>query len=172
MLKDKKYNIAFILFIILIIYLIFPKILYYTVVLPFGEVGVDENVYLFGDWSVIFSAITCKSLGYDVFLLNPCDIVGRKHVYGSILLYIPYFQEYARFYILYIPIFFNIIFISIVVFHFNLKKTTELILCFLFIISPSALLAMERFNIDIFVFSISVGVFSMEIYVFLKTPVW
>ena len=149
MLKDKKYNIAFILFIILIIYLIFPKILYYAFVFP---LAVNEKVYLFGDWSVIFSAIECKLLGFDVFVLNPCDIKGRRHAYGSILLYIPYFKEYAKFYLTYIPIFFNIIFISIIVFHFNLKKISELILCFLFIISPSTLLAMERFNIDILVF--------------------
>ena len=149
MLKDKKYNIAFILFIELIIYLIFPKILYYVFVYP---LAVNETVYLFGDWSVIFSAIECKLSGFDIFVLNPCDIKGRRHVYGSILLYIPYFKEYVKFYIIYIPIFFNIIFISIIVFHFNLKKISELILCFLFIISPSALLAMERFNIDILIF--------------------
>ena len=149
MLKDKKYNIAFILFIVLIIYLIFPKILYYVFVYP---LAVNETVYLFGDWSVIFSAIECKLSGFDIFVLNPCDIKGRRHVYGSILLYIPYFKEYVKFYIIYIPIFFNIIFISIIVFHFNLKKISELILCFLFIISPSALLAMERFNIDILIF--------------------
>ena len=149
MLKDKKYNIAFILFIILIIYLIFPKILYYAFVFP---LAVNDDVYFFGDWSVILSAIECKLLGYDTFVLNPCDFKGRRHVYGSILLYIPYFKEYVNFYSIYIPIFFNIIFISIIVFHFNLKKISELILCFLFIISPSALLAMERFNIDILIF--------------------
>ena len=64
MLKDKKYNIAFILFIVLIIYLIFPKILYYVFVYP---LAVNETVYLFGDWSVIFSAIECKLSGFDIF---------------------------------------------------------------------------------------------------------
>ena len=149
MLKDKKYNIAFILFIIIIIYLIFPKYLYLLFVLPFKH---HDTWHVFADWSVIFEAITCKSSGYDVFVLNPCDVTWRRHVYGSILFYIPYFKEYARYYLIHTPIFFNIIFISIIVFHFNLKKMSELILCSLFIFSPSALLAMERFNIDILIF--------------------
>ena len=75
------------LFIVIILYYIFPKILYSFFIFPIQK---DKQIYLFGDWSVIISAIKCKLLNYNTFINNPCDVIGRVHVYGSILLFIPY----------------------------------------------------------------------------------
>ena len=52
-------------------------------------------VNLFADWSVILNANICQEKGYDVYINNPCDLWGRRHGYGNILLYIPYISIIA-----------------------------------------------------------------------------
>jgi len=137
------------LFIVIILYYLFPKILYSFFILPVQK---DKQLYLFSDWSVIFSAIKCKSLNYNIFINNPCDVWLRPHVYGSILLIIPYIEEYSIFYFWYFPIFINLIFIVVIILHFNFTSLKEYFLCLIFIFNPSTLLAMERLNFDIFIF--------------------
>jgi hypothetical protein len=137
------------LFIVIILYHLFPKILYSFFIFPIQE---DKQIYLFGDWSVIIAAIKCKLLNYNIFINNPCDAYGRPHVYGSILLFIPYVEEYSIFYFWYFPIFINLIFIAIIILHFNFTSLKEYFLCLIFILNPSTLLAMERLNLDIFIF--------------------
>jgi hypothetical protein len=137
------------LFIVIILYYIFPKILYSFFIFPIQQ---GKQIYLFADWSVIFSAIECKLLNYNIFINNPCDIYGRPHVYGSILLFIPYIEEYRIFYFWYFPIFINLIFIAIIILHFNFTSLKEYFLCLIFILNPSTLFLMERLNFDIFIF--------------------
>jgi hypothetical protein len=137
------------LFIVIILYHLFPKILYSFFIFPIQK---DKQIYLFGDWSVIIAAIKCKSLNYNIFINNPCDVIGRPHVYGSILLFIPYVEKYSIFYFLYFPIFINLIFIIVIILHFNFTSFKEYILCLIFILNPSTLLLMERLNLDIFIF--------------------
>jgi hypothetical protein len=137
------------LFIIIIFYYLFPKTLYSFFILPVLH---GKQLYLFSDWSVIFSAIKCKLLNYNIFINNPCDVYGRPHVYGSILLFIPYVEEYSIFYFWYFPIFINLIFIAVIILHFNFTSLKEYFLCLIFIFNPSTILAMERLNFDIFIF--------------------
>ena len=137
------------LFIVIILYYLFPQILYNFFIFPVQK---DKQIYLFGDWSVIFSAIKCKLLNYNTFINNPCDVYGRPHVYGSILLFIPYIEEYSIFYFWYFPIFINLIFIAVIILHFNFTSFKEYFLCLIFILNPSTLLVMERLNFDIFIF--------------------
>ena len=137
------------LFIVIILYYLFPNILYRFFIFAIQK---DKQIYLFGDWSVIFSAIKCKLLNYNIFINNPCDVYGRPHVYGSILLFIPYIEDYSIFYFWYFPIFINLIFIAIIILHFNFTSFKEYFLCLIFILNPSTLLAMERLNLDIFIF--------------------
>ena len=137
------------LFIVIILYYLFPKILYSFFIIPIQK---DKQIYLFGDWSVIIAAIKCKLLNYNIFINNPCDVYHRPHVYGSILLFIPYIEEYSIFYFLYFPIFINLIFITVIILHFNFTSLKEYFLCLIFILNPSTLLAMERLNLDIFIF--------------------
>ena len=150
MFKDKKLNILLIFLVLTVFYLISPNIIYQGLVLPIYR----GQIILFEDWNVIISALECKKLGYDVFLENPCDRWGRKHVYGSILLLIPFFEKYSEFYLIYFPYFTILVFISVIIFHFNLRNILELTLCIFFIFSPSLLLAIERFNNDILIFLI------------------
>ena len=105
-------RLIFFFLIITILYFLFPKIIYGYFIFPIIK---NNQIYLFGDWSVIISAIRCKLLDYNIFINNPCDVIGRKHVYGSILLFIPYFEKYGEFYFLYFPIIVNLIFIFVVI---------------------------------------------------------
>ena len=134
---------------LLIIYLIFPTILY-SYITP--AVENSEKYFLFVDWSAIIDSIKCKKLGVDVFVTNPCDVLNRTHLYGSILLFIPFFENHDYFYYQNFPIFINIIFILVLMLHFNLRKFPEIILFILTIFNPSTLMLMERLNIDIFIF--------------------
>ena len=142
-------RVIFFLLIITILYFLFPRIIYGYFIFPIGK---NNQIYLFGDWSVIISAIHCKFLDYNVFINNPCDVIGRKHVYGSILLFIPYFEKYSEFYFLYFPIVVNFIFIFVIISHFTLKNLKEYILVLFFIFNPATILLMERLNFDIFIF--------------------
>jgi hypothetical protein len=142
-------RLIFLLLIITIFYFLFPRIIYGYFISPIEE---NNQIYLFGDWSVIISAINCKFLDYNIFVNNPCDVIERKHVYGSILLFIPYFEKYSKFYFLYFPIIVNFIFIFVVISHFTLKSLKEYILVLFFIFNPATILLMERLNFDIFIF--------------------
>jgi hypothetical protein len=148
-LTNKLNYLLLFLFIVTILYYLFPKILYSFFIFPIQK---DKQIYLFGDWLVIISAIKCKLLNYNTFINNPCDVIGRVHVYGSILLFIPYIEKYSIFYFLYFPIFINLIFIIVIILHFNFTSRKEYFLCLIFILNPSTLLLMERLNFDIFIF--------------------
>ena len=135
-------------FIVGIVYIIFPNILYSNIIIPILK---DGLLYPFADWLAIISAVKCKSMNYDVFTINPCDVKERAHVYGSILLYIPLVEGFDSFYLLYFPIFINLIFVLVIILHFDLRRFKELLLFLLIIFNPSTLLLMERLNTDIFI---------------------
>jgi len=145
-----KYKINILVFFITLtlIYFLFPNFVYKYFVPVLVK---NKQLFLFADWSVIISAINCKNMGLNVFIENPCDFIGRKHVYGSLILLIPYIKEFSKFYFFYFPILINILFIIIVILHFNLLKFKELLLFIFFIFNPSTLLAIERLNIDLLI---------------------
>ena len=148
-----KINILVFFSSITVFLLIYPHIFYkyFVFQMPFSDQAPQSY---FADWTVIISAMKCKLQGYDVFLENPCDFWNRKHVYGSILLFLPYNTNLNNLYSIYIPIFFNLLFLYVVISHINFKKIEQVIIYILFIFSPATLLAVERFNIDILIFLI------------------
>lgn len=141
-------RLIFFLSIIIVLYFLFPKIIYSYFIFP--VIKNNNEIYLFHDWSVIISAIDCKLLDYNTFINSPC--YGTKTPYGSILLFIPYFEKYSEFYFLYFPIIVNFIFIFVIISHFTLNSLKEYILVLFFIFNPSTILLMERLNFDIFIF--------------------
>ena len=136
-----------IVFSLIIFYLIIKGKIYPTII-PMINNGL---VYFFADWTAILHANLCYDKGLDVFLENPCDMWDRKHVYGEILLKLPFIKELGKFYYLFIPIIFNILFIYIVVSFFSFEKKQKIFLIFLILSAPT-ILAVERFNIDILIF--------------------
>ena len=81
-----------------LIYFLFIKQIIYPTIIPMVRGGAAN---LFTDWTVILQANICQDKGYDVFLENPCDYWGRKHVYGEIFLYLPAIKSIPKFYFLY-----------------------------------------------------------------------
>ena len=151
----QKINInffIFILFVFIIYFLIKHQIIYPTIIPMIYNGGVN----IFADWSVLINANICFDKGFDVYSNNPCDQWGRKHVYGNILLNIPYIQSLKNFYFLIFPIVFNLLFVYVIINFFKFKNYIEYLMIFPFVLSPSIILSIERANIDIIIFLIVV----------------
>lgn len=137
-----------IFFSIIIFLLIYKQIIYPTII-PMIKNGI---IIIFPDWSVILNANICQIKGFDVYLDNPCDQWNRKHVYGEVLLKIPFIAKFPKFYFVILPIIFNYLFIYTVVSFFNFKNKLEYLTTFLFLLSVPVIMAIERANIDIIIF--------------------
>ena len=140
-----------IIFTTIIALLIYKQIIYPTII-PMVN---NRVLSLFADWTVILNANICLEKGFDVFLENPCDQWKRKHVYGDILLHIPYIKTFPKFYFLYFPILFGFLFLTIIsnfLFVLSDKKYWVVSLCFVF--SVPTILVIERSNIDLLIFLI------------------
>ena len=136
-----------VIFSLIIAFLIYKKFVYPTVI----PVEMNGLTYIFADWGAILSANICEQKGINVYSENPCDIKNRKHVYGEILLHIP-FAEFNKFYQFYFPLILNIIFLFIIVSFFNQTNSFKNYFLVFFIISLPVILAIERANSDILIF--------------------
>ena len=134
----------------IIAFLIYKRIIYPTII-PMVSNGL---LYLFADWSVIIKANVCFKDGIDVYIENPCDPWGRKHVYGQILLNLPLVENFKKLYLFHVPLLINFIFIFVTVNFFNTYKSNKNYFILFFIFSAPFLLAVERANIDILIFLI------------------
>ena len=107
----------------------------------------------FGDLDFIIKAVTLKKLGFNPYLENPMNI---RYVYPSIWLYffeILKLDEYINFRIFNFIIIYIYVYIYLnLIFKFNNIYIT-IILIFLFF-SSANLLAIERLNIEIIIFSL------------------
>jgi hypothetical protein len=152
---SKQNILTFLIFIFFTstIYFLFTKQIIYPTILPMVA---KNSINLFSDWTVILQANICQEKGFDVFVNNPCDQWGRKHVYGEILLNIPFIKNFPKFYFLILPILLNLLFVFVIVKLLTYKNNIEYFSMLIFIISPPVLLAIERANIDIVMFLITV----------------
>ena len=152
MFLQRNYKTLFlsILLSLIIFLLIYNKIIY-PAIIPMVKNGI---LFLFADWTVIVNANLCLEKGFDVFIKNPCDPWGRKHVYGEILLYLPFIDVLKKFYLFYFPIIMNFLFIYVFISFFNYKKSLKNYTFFFFVLSAPFLLAVERANNDILIFLI------------------
>ena len=131
--------------------LIYKQIIYPTII----PMVIKGGATLFADWTVILNANLCLDKGFDVFLENPCDQWNRKHVYGDILLNIPFIKTFPKFFFLYLPIIFSFLFLAVIsniLFILNDKKYWPLLIIFVF--SVPVILVIERSNIDLLIFLI------------------
>lgn len=133
----------------LIIYFLFTKQIVYPTILPMTVNGI---VNLFSDWSVTINANICLEKGYDVYINNPCDPWNRKHIYGDILLYIPYIKQFSNFYFIYLPLILNLAFLYSIIRFFNFEDKIEYFYLFFIVLSTPVILVIERANMDIAIF--------------------
>ncbi len=137
------------IFSLIIAFLTYKQFIYPTII----PMVIKGGASLFSDWTVILNANLCLEKGFDVFLENPCDQWKRKHVYGEIILNIPFIRSFPKFFFLYLPILFGFIFLSVVsyiLFNISFKKHWPSLLIFIF--SVPTILVIERANIDLIVF--------------------
>lgn len=112
----------------------------------------DGLTYIFADWAAIVSANICADKGINVYIENPCDIINRVHVYGEILLHLPFVEKFKKFYLFYFPIILNVFFVYVIVSLFNQNNSAKKYLLIFFIFSLPVILVIERANSDIIVF--------------------
>ena len=151
MMQLKKDFLKILIFLLFstILYILFVTELINPTIIPLMQ---DDITYLFADWSVILNANICQEIGYDVYLDNPCDLWHRKHVYGEILLEIPFIQNFPNFYYIYFPLFLNLLFLYSIISFFNFKNKIENLSLIFFVFNVPVIFAMERANIDILIF--------------------
>ncbi len=135
------------IFSLIIAFLIYKKFVYPTII----PVEINGLTYIFADWGAIISANVCDQKGLNVYLENPCDIYNRKHVYGEILLYLP-FVEFNKFYQFYFPLILNILFLFTIVSFFTRINSFKSYFLVFFVISLPVILVIERANSDILIF--------------------
>lgn len=144
--------LTFLIISIIISLLIYKQVVYPTII----PMTVNTGISIFADWTVILNANMCEEKGFDVFVSNPCDHWDRKHIYGKILLYLPYIKIFPKFYFLYFPLFVNLFFVWVIVNNlFTLQNKKNFFLLLVFIFNVPLLLAIERANIDIIVYIIA-----------------
>ena len=153
--KKKLINFIFFVSATFLIYFLITKQIIYPTIIPMVKNGV---ISLFADWTVILNANLCLEKGLDVYINNPCDPWGRRHVYGQILLNIPFVETFNKFYFIIFPLLINLLFIYVVINFFEFKNLIEYFFIFIFIFSPSLILAIERANIDIIIFLLTIFV--------------
>ena len=129
----------------------------------------DGKLFIFADWSVIIKANLCDNLGQDVYINNSCDPFGRNHVYGGILLYFPFVENFQKFYLIALPIIINFIFIYIILYLFTFNNKLYLIPATISVFSFPVILSIERANFDIviFIFLFLISLFRNKIFNFL-----
>ena len=137
------------LFVSICYYFLISNFVVYPTVAPMIYNG---NIYQFADWKVIVGANLCKELGYDVYINNPCDIWGRKHVYGEIFLYLPFAEKIKNFYFEILPVIINYIFIVFILSIFRFKNYISYFSSIIILFSFPVILAIERANNDILIF--------------------
>jgi hypothetical protein len=129
-----------------------PHSAYFTILRLFGF---EPFRFPFLDIYAVLAAVQCRHLGIDVYSINPCDALGRPHVYSPLWLRV-------------VPGFFNTSWTTIcgitlgLVFIMSLAalcrpvSRREVLLMALVAISPMTVYALERANNDLVVFLLTV----------------
>ena len=127
-------------------------------------VGVPHMEPLFADFHAIISAVECHSRGINVFESNPCDVQGRKHVYGSLWLKLGALGVGAP-HLFFIGLAINLAFMGLAVCLLKPTSRGEFAKCCLILFSSAATLGVERGNNDLVVFillTLSAMLFSLK----------
>ena len=110
----------------IIISLLFSSFIYYL--WKFGilyshslsPVVKEGRLHVFADWAMPIKLAICHKSGFNVFYPSAC--LNYPFNYGNILLYVPYFKIFEKFYFFYIPITICLLFIFSIVSLIKPKK--------------------------------------------------
>ena len=56
----------------------------------------EGRLHVFADWAMPIKLAVCHKLGFDIFYPSSC--INYPFNYGNILLYVPYFKSFEKFY--------------------------------------------------------------------------
>ena len=170
--KNKKKQIFFLIFSLILIFAFFYTDLIHKSYVPYWKDSFDNwpfktysNFKYFADTQNLFMAAECFKSGFDVFYGECISDYGIKtgHDYGRSLLYLPLIDE--DFKSIFLLIYGSILISSLIFIVFKLikpKSIYENIVCLILIFNPTTLLLFERLNLDLLIF------LSLVIIVFLK----
>lgn len=119
--------------------------------------GVDTFRFPFLDIDGPLAARDCARLGIDVFVFNPCDILGRVHNYSPLWLAFPAFPPGHSDRVL-VGWATDLVFFASLAFLPPAGSRAELVLRVFAAVSTTVAYAVERANVDVIIFVLVVGV--------------
>ena len=117
--------------------------------------GVEPGVIPFLDTHAVLAAAECQRRGLDVYQVNPCDVLGRVHVYSPLwLTLVPSMGAAAT---PSVGIALDVLFILSLALVVRAHGRAPLAILALAAFSPMTLYALERANIDLVIFLLVLG---------------
>jgi hypothetical protein len=119
-------------------------------------IGFQPFRFPFLDIHAVLAAAECQRHGIDIYLTNPCDVLGRVHVYSPLwLTIIPPFLDTSD--TVWVGLILDLLFILSIAFLFRPATSAELLALGLTALSPVTVYALERANNDLIVFLLIVA---------------
>jgi hypothetical protein len=119
-------------------------------------VGVEPGSIPFLDTEAILAAAQCQRHGLDVYLADPCDVLGRPHVYSPLwLAAVPPGLGAAA--APWVGAALDLVFIAALALLIRPRSRGELLIWAVAVFSPMTLYAVERANNDLVIFLFVVG---------------
>lgn len=118
--------------------------------------GVGPFRFPFLDLYGLLAAVKCAQQGIDVYLWNPCDVLGRVHDYSPLwLTLMPGFLGTGD--TLWLGAAFDLVFLLALSVALRPRSAGESVLYALAALSPMTLFALERANVDLVIFVLLLG---------------
>jgi hypothetical protein len=125
-----------------------PRSLYFDIL---GFIGLEPFRFPFLDIHAVLAAAECQRQGMDVYMSNPCDAIGRPHVYSPLwLAVIPALLGVKA--TRWVGPVLDLVFILSLVTVLRPRTSREIWIYALAVLSPTTVYAVERANNDLVVF--------------------
>lgn len=122
---------------------------YYTVLNIFG-VPLQPKKYPFIDLQYVLAGIECWNKGLDVYLIDPCDALGRLHAYSPIWLRLTFLPLQG--WTMLLGVCLDCTFLLSLALLPPFKNGREFLILLLATLSPPVAYALERANVDVLIF--------------------
>ena len=125
-----------------------PRSLYFEIL---SFIGLEPFRFPFLDIHAVLAAAECQQQGMDVYLFNPCDMIGRPHVYSPLWLALaPAFVSTTA--TPWVGLSLDLLFILSLASVLRPRTSREIWIYVLAVLSPTTVYAIERANNDLVVF--------------------
>jgi hypothetical protein len=118
---------------------------------------IDAFRFPFLDTHAVLAAIECRRLGFDVYAQDPCDVLGRVHVYSPLWL-LGAATPIGTAATLWVGLALDLAFLAALFFMPQPQRLVEVIFITLATLSTSVIFALERANNDVVVFLLAFAV--------------